>query len=173
MWTFLRRILVVIACFGGVASFALAQSQPVAKVAFGGIKGDPDLPVTVTSQVLTVDQERGTALFSGDVLVVQGEMRLSASEVRVEYDETGSRVQRLWATGDVLLVNAQDAASAQTAEYVIDDGKVTMRGDVTLTQGAATFSAQQFVADLVTGVGQLEGGVTSVFDPAAAQAKSP
>lgn len=146
---------------------ALAQDTAGTKVAFGGLKGDPKLPVTVTSQTLTVDEAAGTAVFEGDVLVVQGEMRLSSDTMRVEYDDETQRIRRLWAKGNVILVNADDAAQSQSAEYVIDDGIVTMLGDVVLTQGPATFSAEKMVADLVTGYGQLIGGVTSTFTPSA------
>ncbi len=144
---------------------AFAQQSESANITFGGLRGDPSQPVTVTSQTLTVDEAQNSAVFSGDVLVVQGEMRLSADEVRVEYDISTARIARLWAKGDVLLVNAKDAAQSQTAEYLVDTGQVIMRGDVVLTQGPATFSAGKLSADLTTGLGKLEGGVRSTFTP--------
>ncbi len=145
--------------------FALAQQADTAAITFGGLKGDPKAPVTVTSESLTVDETARTAVFTGNVVVVQGEMRLSAAEVRVEYEAEADRIARLWATGGVLLVNAKDAAQSQNADYVIDTGIVTMTGDVVLTQGPATFTAQTFVADMQTGLGQLQGGVRSTFIP--------
>jgi len=146
---------------------ALAQQADTAAITFGGLKGDPKAPVTVTSESLTVDEAARTAVFTGNVLVVQGEMRLSAAEVRVEYETDTDRIARLWATGGVLLVNAKDAAQSQKADYVIDTGIVTMTGDVVLSQGPATFTAQTFVADMKTGLGQLQGGVKSTFIPSA------
>jgi len=147
---------------------ALAQQTDSAKITFGGLKGDPNQPVTVTSRALTVDEEKGTALFEGDVLVVQGQMRLSAQLVRAFYDNKAAKIEKLVAEGDVILVNAEDAAMGERAEYLVSKGLVTMLGDVTLTQGAATFTAARLIADLTTGLGQLEGGVTSTFTPAAA-----
>jgi lipopolysaccharide export system protein LptA len=144
---------------------ALAQAADSASITFGGLKGDPKAPVTVTSESLTVDETARTAVFTGNVLVVQGEMRLSAAEVRVEYEADADRIARLWATGGVLLVNATDAAQSQKADYVIDTGIVTMTDEVVLTQGPATFTAQTFVADMKTGLGQLQGGVRSTFVP--------
>ena len=142
---------------------ALAQQADSAAITFGGLKGDPKAPVTVTSESLTVDETARTAVFTGNVVVVQGEMRLSAAEVRVEYEAEANRIARLWATGGVLLVNAKDAAQSQNADYVIDTGIVTMMDDVVLTQGPATFTAQTFVADMKTGLGQLQGEVRSTF----------
>jgi lipopolysaccharide export system protein LptA len=144
---------------------ALAQEADSAEITFGGLKGDPKAPVTVTSESLTVDEKARTAVFAGNVLVVQGEMRLSAAKVQVEYEADADRIARLWATGGVLLVNAEDAAQSQKAEYVIDTGIVTMTHEVVLTQGPATFTADKFVANMKTGLGQLQGGVRSTFIP--------
>lgn len=164
----MRLLILALVGIAALVPAAFAQQTGGTKVAFGGIKGDPTQPVTVTSQTLTVDEVAGTAQFEGDVLVVQGEMRMSAALVRAEYDEKSERIERLWAEGDVILVNAEDAAQGETAEYVIDDGVVTLQGNVVLTQGPATFSAARMVADLTTGFGRLEGRVTSTFTPGAA-----
>ncbi len=163
----MRRYFLALALMLPIALPSGAQEAGSADITFGGLKGDPTQPVTVTSQSLTMDETARTAVFAGAVLVVQGEMRLSANEVRVEYQAETDKIDRLWATGDVLLVNAKDAAQSRTAEYVIDTGVVTMSGDVVLTQGPATFTADEFVADLTTGLGQLQGGVRSTFTPKA------
>lgn len=176
----MRRFhLAILLAFGGLAvpaampSAAFAQGAETANISFGGLKGDTSLPVTVTSKELTIDEGEGTAIFTGDVLVIQGELRLSAQEVQVEYDDEAQKVRRLWAIGDVLLVNAQDAAQSQTAEYLISDGIVTMYDNVVLTQGTATFSAQKLIANVNTGLGKLEGGVTTTFTPNAVQKAAP
>lgn len=154
------RIILVLAVLA--AQMAAAQT---AQVAFGGIKGDPTLPVDVTSQTLTVSQDDGSAIFTGDVLAIQGEMRLSADTVRVQYKTDNSGIERLFATGNVLLVNALDAAAADEAIYTIDTGEVIMMGNVQLTQGKSTFSAPKMVVDLKTGLGKMEGGVKTSFAP--------
>jgi lipopolysaccharide export system protein LptA len=148
-----------------------AQSETT--ISFGGMRGDPTLPVNVTAQSLTVDEGKGSAVFAGEVLVVQGQMRLQADEVRVTYSADSSRIDRLWATGNVVLVNAEDAASADSAEYVIDTGLVEMQGNVVLTQGAATFTAERFSTDLTKGVGRLDGGVSVSFTPGAGGGSAP
>ena len=136
-------------------------------VAFGGIKGDPSLPVDITSQSLSINQKNGEAEFDGSVLVIQGEMRLTADNLRVEYTEDKSGIKRLFAQGNVLLVNAVDAASADTAIYTIATGEVIMTGNVTLTQGETTLTAPKLLIDLKTGLGRLEGGVKTSFAPKA------
>ncbi len=166
----MRQVFRAVLCVLALMQPVHAQDAASTKITFGGLKGDPSQPVTVTAQELTMDEAAGTAVFVGDVLVVQGLMRLSADSIEVIYDEDRTRIKRLNATGNVILVNAEDAAQSQAAEYIIDDGQVTMLGDVVLTQGPATFTAAKLVADLVSGYGQLTGGVRSTFTPAAGAA---
>ena len=132
------------------AQIAVAQT---AGIAFGGIKGDPTLPVDVTSETLTVSQKDGSAEFAGNVLVIQGEMRLSADKLRVEYKADKSGIARLFATGNVLLVNAIDAAASDEAIYTVDLGEVVMLGNVRLTQGETILTAPKMTVDLKTGMG--------------------
>lgn len=147
---------------------ALAVSPALAEgtnVSFGGLKADTRLPVEVTAENLTVNQADGTATFSGDVLVKQGEMRLQAAEIRVEYGDTTGEINRLHASGRVLLVNVTDAAEADTAVYTIASGEVVMTGNVLMTQGQAAIKGQTLFINLKTGTGRMEGGVTTTFMP--------
>ena len=146
--------------------FAHAQG---AQIDFGGMQQDTSLPVEVTADQLSVDQGNGSATFTGNVLVGQGEMRLSAAEVRVEYAEGGGGIDRLHATGGVTLANATDAAEAQEAVYTIASGEVVMTGNVLLTQGPNAISGQRLVINLTTGSGVMEGRVQTVFQPGASR----
>ena len=155
-----------IAC-STLLALALAQAAVAqqANIAFGGLKGDPTAELEMNADTLTVRQADGQAVFSGNVVVSQGEMKLSANEVRVEYGPDQSRIDKLYATGNVLLVNATDAAQADQAVYTIATGEVVMTGNVLLTQGAAAMSAQKLVIDLKTGMGRMEGRVKTTFTP--------
>lgn len=158
-----RFIPVFLALALGLASGpALGQDT---SVSFGGLRADTSLPVEVTAENLTVNQADGTATFAGDVLVKQGEMRMQAGEVRVEYDATGKAIARLHATGGVLLVNATDAAEAQSAIYNIGSGEVVMSGGVLMTQGATAIKGDRLRINLKSGTGRMEGGVTTTFTP--------
>lgn len=134
-------------------------------VRFGGIKADTSLPVEVTADSLSVNQADGEAIFSGNVLVTQGEMRMTAGEIAVEYEDGGKGIKTLHATGKVLLVSAADAVEADAALYTIATGLVTLTGSVLLTQGQATISGQEMVVDLKSGTGKIQGRVTTTFIP--------
>lgn len=155
--------------FFGFAILSLALSQSAVAegtaVGFGGLKGDPTAQVELNADTLTVNQADGSAVFSGHVVVAQGAMKMSADEVRVQYGADKKAIDTLFATGNVLLVNASDAAQADQAVYTIASGEVVMTGNVLLTQGQAAMSAGKLVIDLKTGVGRMEGRVKTTFVP--------
>lgn len=132
---------------------------------FGGLKTDTTLPVEVTADSLTVTQTDGVAVFSGNVLVTQGDMKLSAAEVRVEYGTDGTGISRLFASGGVTLKAGTDAAEAVEAVYTVATGEVVMQGHVLLTQGQAAISGEKLVVSLKDGTGKMEGRVTTTFVP--------
>lgn len=157
--TFLLRVVVLAVAFG---TAALAQD---AKIAFGGLKQDTTLPVKVEADQLAVNNADGTAMFTGNVLVSQGEMRLAAAEVKVKYGTDGKSIDQLLASGGVTISNLADGAEAREALYTIGSGVVVMTGDVLLTQGASTIAGQKLTIDLKTGAGTMEGRVSTTFVP--------
>lgn len=160
----MRNILILL--FLGLTSFltvSTASAQGTA-VAFGALKADPTLPVDVSSDALDVNQEDGSALFKGNVMIAQGEMRLSADTVLVINKSDGGGIERLEADGSVLLVSGEDAAEAQTAQYTIDSGTIDMQGDVLLTQGVTTLTAQRMLVNLTTGEATLTGRVKTTLN---------
>ena len=157
-----RMTLATVLVIGLTSAMAMAQQ---ANIAFGGMKQDTSLPVTLDADTLSINNADGTARFSGNVVVVQGEMRLTAAEVQVEYTPDGGGIKTLHAMGGVTLINAADAAEAKEAIYTIEFGNVVMTGDVLLTQGANAISGQKLVINLKAGSGVMEGRVQTVFNP--------
>lgn len=135
-------------------------------VAFAGLKTDPTLPVQVTADQLSVNQKDGTAIFKGNVVVTQGSMTLAAETVQVQYAADQKSIAKLLADGGVKLAAGTDAASSQTAEYSPETGDLLLTGDVILTQGAAAISGQRLTLSLKTGLGTMDGRVTTTFTPA-------
>lgn len=144
--------------------FVAAQGT---SVAFGTIRQDTNLPVEVTSDNLSVDQETGEAIFTGNVLIGQGEMRLSAPRVLVIYDQNNRGIARLEATGGVTLVSGPDAAEADRADYNIEDGTIVMTGNVLLDQGPNALSAERMNVQLDAGTAQMSGRVKTIIQSAA------
>ncbi|MEM6892023.1 MAG: lipopolysaccharide transport periplasmic protein LptA [Pseudomonadota bacterium] len=147
-------------------SSTLAGAQS-ANIAVGTGAFDASSPVEVTADEFTVDQSNGRAVFDGNVLVVQGAVRLAAGRVTIEYEEgTSTGISRLLASGGVTFVTSTDAAEASDAVYSVSDSIVTLSGDVILTQGQSTIAGDRLVVDLGSGDGRMEGRVRTVFTPA-------
>ena len=146
--------------------FLAAAPAWAQNVTFGGMKADTSLPVEVAADNLAVNQTDGSATFTGNVVIGQGEMRLAADAVTVEYAEGGqSRIQSLHATGNVTLVSGEDAAEAAEATYDVASGNVVLTGDVVLTQGQNVLTGNHMTVNLESGTAQVEGRVRSVLQP--------
>lgn len=146
------------------AGAAAAQGT---QLPFGGLRADPDAPVEISADGLEVSQSDGTATFAGNVVIAQGEMRLSAGQVRVEYATEGEQgqIRRLHASGGVTLATGEDAAEAQEAVYSIAEGTVVMTGEVLITQGRNVISGDKLTVNLTDGTGRMEGRVRTVLQP--------
>ena len=166
-----RRIPAILAALILLAGSLLAQSAQAqtAQVPFGGLRHDPTLPIEISADQLKVDQATGQAIFIGHVKIGQGDMRLEAGKVRVEYvsengDATG-RIAQMFASGGVTLVNGAEAAEAREAQYTVTTGIIVMTGDVILTQGANALASERLVVDLNKGTATLLGRVRTIFTP--------
>lgn len=158
----MNRLCALLFCLLLAPGLVLAQAQGT-KVAFGAIKADPTLPVEVTADSLDVNQADGSAEFIGNVLVGQGAMRLSAKRVLVIYNQDASAIERMEATGDVVLVNGPDAAEAERADYSIVTGVIVMTGNVLLTQGPNALTSDKMTVNLTTGTANMVGRVKTIL----------
>ena len=132
-------------------------------IALGGLNADPSAAVEIAADNLAVDQDSGTATFNGNVVIGQGDLRLSADNVRVVYSEATGDIAQLLASGGVTFVTATEAAEASSADYNLTTGILTLTGDVLLTQGASALSAERMTVNLNTGTSQMSGRVRTVF----------
>lgn len=154
---------------GVVAALALAPLAAGAQdraLRFGQSLQLSGQPLEVTADSLEVDQAGGASEFAGEVLAVQGDLRLTAGRMRIEYavqPDGSQRVERLIASGGVTLVTPDEAIEAQEAIYNLARGTLEMSGDVLLVQGANILSGQRFAADLNAGTGQMSGRVRTVI----------
>lgn len=132
---------------------------------FGLQNHDSSLPVEVTSETLKLNQADNTAVFTGDVVIAQGDLRLSAPNVRVVYLADRSGIERLEASGGVTLVSGEDAAEAREAAYDLTTGKIEMQGDVLLNQGPNSLTGDRMLVDVNAGSAQMQGRVKTILQP--------
>ncbi|MGA9252001.1 MAG: lipopolysaccharide transport periplasmic protein LptA [Roseobacter sp.] len=141
-------------------TWAAAQGP---QVAFGRIQQNSGLPVEVIAENLSVDQAAGRAVFSENVLIIQGEMRLSADQVTVVYDNVAQGIDQIQAMGNVILISGEDAAESDRADYNVDDGTIVMTGNVLVAQGPSALTADSMTVRLQDGTAQMSGRVRTVL----------
>ena len=144
-----------------IALASVAQAQT--SIDLGGLTADPTAPLEVSADSLTVDQDTGSATFSGNVVIGQGDLRISAGAVDVVYASETGDIARLRASGGVTFVTATEAAEAAEATYDLTTGTLILQGDVLLTQGPSALSADRMEIDLNRGTAQMTGRVRTVF----------
>jgi len=156
-----RHILLLITFLLSTACGAFAVSAQTA-LSLDGFQSDPEASVEILADRLTVSQTNGAARFEGNVVIAQGDMRLSADLVDVTYLEAGG-IARLSASGSVLLVSPTESAQADSANYDLTGRELRMRGAILLNQGPVSLSADLLTIDLDTGGAVMEGRVRTVL----------
>lgn len=149
-------------------ALALALSLPAAAqtVGFGAMRADPGAPIEMTADALRVNQATGEAVFTGNVRIGQGGMRLSAETVTVVYAEGGqNRIRSLNASGKVTLVSGEDAAEAAEAVYDVEGGTILLTGDAIVTRGDSVLAGDRIEVDLDDGTASVSGRVRTVLQP--------
>ena len=116
-------------------------------------------PVDVEADRIEVQDRADRAIFSGNVVARQGNMTINAARLTVAYTDTsGIDVQRLEASGGVILRTPGETARGNFAIYDVNRRLVTLTGAVHLTQGQNRVQGGRLVLDLNTSRAVMDGG---------------
>jgi lipopolysaccharide export system protein LptA len=171
-------MVVAAAVLSGAASSAMAQAGGGAPNGLQGFSANRDTPVQIEAQSLEVRDKSGTATFSGNVKVVQGDMTMRCKTMVVFYQNDGKQndgkptavktatpgaggqqsISKLEAKGGVTVVQKDQTATGDTALFDMKTNTVTLLGNVTLTQGKNVMRGERLMVDLTSGVSRVEGG---------------
>ena len=163
-----------------VRSVALGACLTIAAAGMGAAQGasvsmgvqnhDSSTPVEITSENLEVDQENSVATFTGDVIVVQGDITMTCQKMRVEYGEnpdTGANeIEVIRMSGGVTFVSPEEAAESDRAIYTLKTDIIVMLDNVLVTQGPTALSADKLTYNLDSGDGLMEGNVKTILQQA-------
>ena len=149
--------------FAALMCFFAGAAPGQTNIDLGGMQVDTSAAIEVTADSLAVDQDTGSAVFQGNVVIGQGELRLSAGTVEIIYVAQTNDIARLVAAGGVTFTTATEAAEAQNADYNIETGLLTLSGDVLLTQGASAISAETMTINVADGTAEMQGRVRTVL----------
>lgn len=161
----MRFIFSILVIIGGLilAVGAYAESP---------IQADSKKPIDITADSLEVLQDQQLAIFTGNVVAVQGTIKLTSKIMKVYYkektqaatskskDEQG--ISKIEVEGDVYLTTQQETARGQKGVYDVDKERLTLRGDVVLTRGESIVKGEALEYDLALGRSRIIGaGVTA------------
>jgi lipopolysaccharide export system protein LptA len=124
------------------------------------LKGhNSNAPVDVEADRIEVQDRADRAIFSGNVRVRQAGLSLNSARLTVAYSNGGGGVdiERLDASGGVVVTSASETARGDFAIYDLPRRLITMVGGVTLTQGSNRVSGGRLVIDLNTGRAVVDG----------------
>lgn len=97
---------------------------------------------TITSDRLTYDYKRSIAVFEGNVVATDPQMRMSADKLTVIFDKTND-VKSITAVGHVTMKTEDKTANCEKAVYVAKTGEILMTGNAKLTRGSDVVTGEQ------------------------------
>jgi lipopolysaccharide export system protein LptA len=159
------KVFVIILTINSIFSSLSFAENP--KLFESNFKFNASLPLEITSDQLTVEQNIGHAIFTGNVMANQGDLILTAGEVIVEYQVTDSRMtsnmQKLNASKEVTIISATQSAEASSLIYDIIGETIVMTGNVLLKEGVSATSGDKLTINLKSGSRRMEGNVRTLI----------
>lgn len=178
------RLCALIAVSMALAAPAAAQSVTTA---FEGFSGRSDEPVRIEADNLEVREKDEAAIFTGNVVVVQGESTLRSNQLTIFYVgqggdpaaatpanpqnqlkgetrggeaavPTGRDIRRLEAEGSVIVTSNDQRATGSRGVFDMTSNTVTLTGGITVTQGKNILKGNRLLVDLTTQRSRIESG---------------
>ncbi len=152
---------------------------------FGGMGGDSKEPIKIDADKLDVLDKDNKAIFSGNVVAVQGETTVRCSIMTVFYEGRGQNgagkrpaaaaapapapaaagaapssndgaIKRIECAGPVTVVSKTQAATSDNAVFDRANNKVIMTGNVALNDGPNITRGERLVYDTQTGIANVD-----------------
>lgn len=167
----LATAIIVTGAYDAAAKPAKNKSEPIASF---GKKRDNHTPIEVTADTLEVAQTESKATFSGHVVAIQGDLRLTSETMTVYYakratdenakkpakakDKEENAIKKIEAQGNVFLATPEETARGASATYDVDEQEIRMNGHVTLTRGKNVLEGEGLVYNFATGKSKIVSG---------------
>ena len=126
----------------------------------------------VTSDRLTFEYKKQTAVFDGHVVVVDPRIRIESDELRLVFSKT-NEIKTVTATGNVRLKSEDKTGTCNKAVYVGETEEVTLTGNARLNRGKDTVTGDSIKCYLNEDRVVVEGGTQLVIFPEDSQVKPP
>lgn len=143
-----------------LAGGALVASQQLGAQVFPG--HNTDAPVDYAADRIELQDKENRVVLAGNVDISQAGLRLTAARTVVNFTDAGSlKLQRITASGGVVVTRGTERATGDVAIYDFNKRIITMVGNATLRRNGDTLSGGRFVIDLNSGVSSASGGRVS------------
>jgi lipopolysaccharide export system protein LptA len=146
-----------------IGTAALADPAPVAAPAqaaqdqpgkgFGGLSYDSNKPIQVNANTFFADLNADTGTYQGNVVVVQGDMKLHADVVKV-YAPNG-KARRMEAHGHVVVDSPSGTATGDDGTYDVVTRVIHLTGNVVLTKDRNVMHGNALDVAMATGQAHL------------------
>ncbi|MBF9233280.1 organic solvent tolerance protein OstA [Microvirga sp. BT350] len=167
------------------AAQAQAQANGKGAVGFGNFGASKE-PIKIDADRLDVFDKEGRAVFSGNVVAVQGDATMNCSLMTVLYEQKkgqggsaqpaaagpqtdDSSIKKIDCKGPVTIVSKTQVATGNDATFDRVANKILLIGNAVLSDGPNVTRGERVVYDLNTGVANVEnapgGRVRALFVP--------
>ena len=120
---------------------------------------DSNAPVDFSAASMELQDRADRVVLSGGVTAMQAGLTLKANRVTAAYSgKNGVDVNRLDATGGVMITKDDLRATSSSAIYDLDSSLITLIGNVDLVQGSNRLTGGRLVIDLNSGRSTINGG---------------
>jgi len=164
--------------FAGALLAGVAGAQGLGE-AFKGFSADSDNPIQIEADRLEVRDKDKVAVYAGNVRVRQGETVLMTTQLRVFYTgdaagtAPGSSVSRIEARNRVIVQSGSQTATGDAAVLEMAADRITLTGNVVLTEGDNIVRGEKLVVDLKSRSARMEGDrVQTILTPSRVKKKN-
>lgn len=122
----------------------------------GALSTDREQPVRIDADSASLDDENRIATYRGDVVLVQGSLRITGEVVTMYFDQSYD-LATLVAEGEPARFNQrldggpEQKGKAARIEYRVEDGAMIFAGSAQIGQGEFRMKAEHIDYDSVTG----------------------
>jgi lipopolysaccharide export system protein LptA len=141
-----------------------------------GYQASAGKPVDIEADSLEVDDKKKVAIFRGNVSATQGDVNLKSDTIQVIYTGSGAKtanaassdaaspfggggdIKEIRAEGNVVVVmkSKNQQVKGDVAVFDVPEQKVTVSGNISLTEGGNTIKGSKLIADIKNGTSTVE-----------------
>ncbi|MCP8938602.1 organic solvent tolerance protein OstA [Alsobacter sp. SYSU M60028] len=169
----MKRLVPLLVALLAVSPVAAQQKRGSGVPAFGP---SSKAPIQIDADKLEVFSKDNKAVYSGNVVAVQGETTIKAATMTIFYDRNsetaaqpagggdakpegkseGTTLRRVEAKGGVTVLSKDQVATGDEGVFDRGANKIILTGNVALSQGENVTKGERLVYDTDSGVAQIE-----------------